>query len=88
MSEQRCGLQAPRDARFLIDLVCAQQPFVTWVRLEAAYQHYARFQVMEGFVPSMRRLWWRVVFEQDPIFAAQLLAEPNALIEAGEGVQL
>jgi len=88
VSNRRCGFQIQRDARVLVNLMCASQPFMTAVRLEAAYQHYARYQLMDGHVPMIRRLWWYCVFDQDPIFAAQLVAEPDELLKDVEGVQL
>lgn len=72
----------------LIDVVTRYYPLGFALRLEAFYQHYARYQVMDGHEPLPRDFWWVRIVSEDPKFAAVLVCESGFALPDAEGARL
>lgn len=67
----------------LVDECTSARPLALAVRLEAFYQHYARFTVMAGSEPMGRAEWWAYVLaESDDVSALIALEREHAMGDA------
>lgn len=82
------GTEPIRAMLALIDAVTTDRSLGLALRLEAFYQHYARFALMEGAEALPRQTWWAGVLRDDPAFVAHVAFERTEHPHDAEGARV